>query len=240
MEYKYCENKNFEDLACGKVIYYKSGMTNFPVRLAQEIYGRCVSYLQKKHNICIYDPCCGGGYLLTVVGFLNMGSINKIIGSDINEQAVDLAWQNLSLLSEEGLEKRIRQLNSYYAQFGKQSHKEAIDSAIRLMNRIKEYDRKPTISVFKGDILTKETLAAQDFKADIVISDVPYGNLVSWQGDEQDPINILLENLMPILKPGSVVAICSDKRQKIKVENYKRLERQRIGKRKFEILTPLI
>lgn len=240
MEYKYCENKNFEDLACGRVIYYKSGMTNFPVRLAQEIYGRCVSYLDKKDNISIYDPCCGGGYLLTVLGFLNMGSINEIIGSDISDQAVELAKNNLSLLTEDGLEKRIRQLNSYYAQFGKQSHKEAIDSAKRLMHIVKKYDKKPTISVFKGDILAKETLSAKDFKADIVISDVPYGNLVSWHGAGQDPINVLLENLMPILKPQSVVAICSDKRQKIKVENYKRLERQRVGKRKFEILTPLI
>ena len=108
------------------------------------------------------------------------------------------------------------------------------------MHIVKKYDKKPAISVFKGDILAKETLTAKDFKADIVITDVPYGNLVSWQGAGQDPINVLIENLMPILKPESVVAICSDKRQKIKVENYKRLERQRVGKRKFEILTPLI
>lgn len=240
MEYKYCKNKNFEDFACGRVIYYKSGMTNFPVRLAQEIYGRCVSYLQKKDDICIYDPCCGGGYLLTVLGFLNMGSINMLIGSDISDEAVELAWHNLSLLTEEGLEKRIRQLDNYYSEFGKQSHKEAIDSAKRLMHIVKKYDKKPAISVFKGDILAKETLTAKDFKADIVITDVPYGNLVSWQGAGQDPINVLIENLMPILKPESVVAICSDKRQKMAVENFKRLERQRVGKRKFEILTPLI
>lgn len=240
MEYKYCKNKNFEDFACGRVIYYKSGMTNFPVRLAQEIYGRCVSYLQKKDDICIYDPCCGGGYLLTVLGFLNMGSINMLIGSDISNEAVELAWHNLSLLTEEGLEKRIRQLDNYYSEFGKQSHKEAIDSAKRLMHIVKKYDKKPAISVFKGDILAKETLTAKDFKADIVITDVPYGNLVSWQGAGQDPINVLIENLMPILKPESVVAICSDKRQKMAVENFKRLERQRVGKRKFEILTPLI
>lgn len=240
MEYKYCENKNFEDFACGRVIYYKSGMTNFPVRLAQEIYGRCVSYLQKKDDICIYDPCCGGGYLLTVLGFLNMGSINMLIGSDISNEAVELAWHNLSLLTEEGLEKRIRQLDNYYSEFGKQSHKEAIDSAKRLMHIVKKYDKKPAISVFKGDILVKETLTAKDFKADIVITDVPYGNLVSWQGAGQDPINVLIENLMPILKPESVVAICSDKRQKMAVENFKRLERQRVGKRKLEILTPLI
>ena len=239
MEYKYCENKNFEDLACGRVIYYKSGMTNFPVRLAQEIYGRCLSYSQEKNNVCIYDPCCGGGYILTVLGFLNMASIKKIIGSDISDQAVDLAWHNLSLLTEEGLKKRIKQLENYYAQFGKQSHIEAIDSAKRLMNIVKKHDQKPAVSVFQGDILAEETLRSRDFKADIVITDVPYGNLVSWKGEEQDPINIMLDNLMPVLKSDSVVAICSDKRQKIKAKNFKRLDKQNVGKRKFEILTPI-
>lgn len=237
MEYRYCENKNFEDFACGRVIYYKSGMTNFPVRLAQEIYGRCLSYLQGQDNVCIYDPCCGGGYLLTVLGLLNMGSIKRIVGSDISDDAVDLAWHNLSLLTEEGLDRRIKQLEDYYNQFRKRSHEEAIDSAERIMDIIKEYDTKPITSVFKRDILSKEALVDQDFKADIIITDVPYGNLVAWEGIKQNPINILLDNLIPILKPNSVVAICSDKSQKIKVDKFRRLERQLIGKRKFEILT---
>lgn len=36
-------------------------MTNFPVRLAQEIYKRCLQYSPKKDNICLYDCCCCGG-----------------------------------------------------------------------------------------------------------------------------------------------------------------------------------
>ena len=237
MEYRYCKNRNFEDFACGRVIYHRVGMTNFPVRLAQEIYGRCLSYLQNKEDVCIYDPCCGGGYLLTVLGLLNMGSISKIIGSDIDNEAVDLARKNLSLLTEDGLGERIKQLERYYAEFGKMSHKEAIKSGKRILNGIKNYATKPTISVFQGDILSKDYLKIKELKADIIITDVPYGDLVSWQGTSQGPINILLDNLIPILKPNSVVAICSDKSQKIRVDEFRRLERQRVGKRKFEILT---
>lgn len=40
MVYKYCENRNFEDLASGKVIVHRVGYPNFPVRLAQEIISR--------------------------------------------------------------------------------------------------------------------------------------------------------------------------------------------------------
>jgi hypothetical protein len=49
-------------------------------------------------------------------------------------------------------------------------------------------------------------------------------------------MGMLLENLIPVLKPDSVVAICSDKKQKIKNDKYQRLEKHQIGKRKFEIL----
>ncbi len=48
MEYKYCENGNFEDLASGRVIYGTPGVPNFPVRLGNEIYRRCVEYLLGK------------------------------------------------------------------------------------------------------------------------------------------------------------------------------------------------
>ena len=49
-------------------------------------------------------------------------------------------------------------------------------------------------------------------------------------------IGVLLKNIRPILKRDSVVAVCSTKRQKINVASYLRLEKQDVGKRKFEIL----
>lgn len=59
MVYKYCENRNFEDLASGRVILHRTGYPNFPVRLAQEIFCRCLDHCGVPDHICIYDPCCG-------------------------------------------------------------------------------------------------------------------------------------------------------------------------------------
>jgi hypothetical protein len=48
-------------------------------------------------------------------------------------------------------------------------------------------------------------------------------------------IDQLLESLMAIARKGTVVAICSDKHQKINMKLGNRKEKQLIGKRKFEI-----
>ncbi len=236
INYKYCLDENFDDFASGKVIFSKSGFTNFPVRLAQEIFCRCLSYLEPNKNICLYDPCGGCGYLLTTLGFLNQNIIRTIVYSDISEEALDIAKQNLSLLTNEGIEKRINQLETFYKQFGKESHLQAIESANKLSSLISTHNINPDTLIFKADILQEQALVNKSFKADIVFADVPYGNLVSWKGNEVIPINTLLNNLIPVLNSTSVVAICSDKQQKIQNNAFMRLEKQQIGKRKFELL----
>lgn len=99
MEYKYCENGNYEDFASGRVIYHANGVPNFPVRLVNEIYRRCLQYSNKKTGICLYDCCCRGGYSLTVLGLLNQQSISKVIASDIDIKMLEIANKNLSLLT---------------------------------------------------------------------------------------------------------------------------------------------
>jgi tRNA G10 N-methylase Trm11 len=242
MQYKYCQNENFEDFASGRVILHKHGFPNFPVRLAQEIYCRCLSYIKNKTDVCIYDPCGGSGYMLTVIGFLNLDSLKTMICSDLNGEALEIADTNLSLLTVGGLEKRISHLHNLYTQFNRQSHIEAAESAKTLMNLIKEEHNINTINkmTFQADILSKNIkniLEEKNFKADIIITDIPYGNLSSWQENEDNSMSNLLDNLIPVIKPESVVAVCSNKRQKILSENYIRLEKQQIGKRKFEIFT---
>ena len=236
MQYDYCQNENFEDFASGRVILHKYNYPNFPVRLAQEIYCRCLSYIKNKTDICIYDPCCGSGYMLTTIGFLNINSLKTIVCSDFNGHALEIAGKNLNLLNISGLQERINHLQSLYMQFEKISHLQAIESAKRLMKLLDE-ERIIDTMTFKADILSKNILENKNFKADIVFTDIPYGHLVSWQEDEDDSINNFLENLISVIKQGSVVAVCSDKRQRIRSDKYVRLEKQQIGKRKFEILT---
>lgn len=232
MQYKYCGDENFEDLSSGRVIIHKAGITNFPVRLSQEIFCRCLSYMKSSENLTVYDPCCGGGYLLTVLGFLNPFKISELIGSDIDENAVQLAGDNLTVLSAEGIKKRKEHLFSLYEQHNKQTYTETIKSAERLS--VVAGQININTRVFTADALKYDYINS-NFKADIIITDVPYGNLTSWQGEGSE-IHALLDNLIPCLKPDSVLAVCSDKSQKINNTYYKRLEKQLIGKRKFEIL----
>lgn len=230
MEYKYGKNDNYENFSAGRVIYNVKGMTNFPVRLAQEIYGRCLKYSAKKRDIILYDCCCGGAYLLTVLGFLNQDSIGRIYGSDINKEILDIARTNLSLLSIEGINKRILEIEDMIKDFQKQSHVEARQSAIELKDMLK---RDIKYRVFQADALESINL---DISPDIIITDVPYGNIVDWQGNEENFIDKLLDSLYDISSPGTIIGLCMDKKQKVKNEKFNRLERHRIGKRKFEIL----
>ncbi|MBZ2174315.1 hypothetical protein K8M07_03535 [Schnuerera sp. xch1] len=230
MEYKYSKNDNYENFSSGRVLYHGSGMTNFPVRLAQEIYGRCLQYSPKENNICLYDCCCGGGYLLTVLGFLNQDTIGKIIGSDINIELLNTAKKNLSLLSEEGINKRIIEINQMIASYQKQSHIEAKNSAIALKSLIKtniEYE------IFQSDVLKDLNLKT---KPDIIITDVPYGHMVDWRGNEENVIDKLLDTLYRICGLDTIIGLCMNKKQKVRNEKFTRLEKQKIGKRKFEIL----
>ncbi|MCI9540444.1 MAG: N-6 DNA methylase [Lachnospiraceae bacterium] len=234
MVYKYCENKNFKDLASGKVIVHKAGYPNFPIRLAQEIFCRCLHYLDNPNNICIYDPCCGGGYLLTILGFLNFGQIKTIIASDISDEAIQLANENLSLLNISGLEQRIQQLNHYLLLHNKNSHAEALKSATNLLSILTNSTHEIKHKVFKTNILSSNPFNNQDLKVDIIFTDVPYGNLVKWQDKTQDNIN-LLDQFLPIIKDKTIIAICSDKSQKFQSNHFQRIEKQMIGKRLFQI-----
>lgn len=230
MEYKYGRNDNYEDLSSGRVLYHKRGMTNFPVRLAQEIYGRCLQYSPKKRNICLYDCCCGGGYLLTILGFLNQDTIGQIIGSDINVELLSTAKKNLSLLTKEGIDKRIAEIEHMIASYQKQSHIEARDSAIVLRGLIKG---NIEFEVLQSDALKEVKLKV---KPDIILTDVPYGDMVDWKGDEGNFINEMLDTLFEICHSDSIIGLCMNKKQKVGNEKFVRLEKQQVGKRRFEIL----
>lgn len=233
MQYKYCEKGNFEDLSSGRVIMQRSGYTNFPVRLSQEIFCRCQSYLSEKQKLTVYDPCCGGGYLLSVLGFLNPTCISSLIGSDIDKKALQLSRDNLAILTDDGIRKRKNHLLSLYEQHHKQIYLHAAASADNLSKSVAKMNLKTC--VFEADVFKYE-YTDLDFRAHIIITDVPYGNLVSWHENESSSINSLLNNIRPILHKNCIIAICSDKSQKIQNLNYKLLEKQLIGKRKFEIL----
>jgi 23S rRNA (guanine2535-N1)-methyltransferase len=236
MLYKYYEKENFENFACGRVIYNKPGVPNFPIKLGLEIFKRCLEYTNKSKEICLYDPCCGGGYLLTTIGLLNYDIIEKIIGSDINQESVELAYKNLSLLTMEGLEKRKKQIEIMYKKFEKESHFEALKSIEIFKKIINQRHNGPLSELFVADAIDEKSLKQNQFIADIIITDVPYGNIVNWEGKEENMINILLDRLIKVQDNNSVLAIIYERSQKINNNRYIRVEKFKIGKRIVEIL----
>lgn len=238
MEYKYCKDDNFEDFACGRVLYHRSGMPSFPVRLADEIFKRCMEYLGRQNDIVLFDPCCGGGYLVTVLGLLNPSAIKELVCSDIDEDAVGLARSNLSLLTMDGLLRRRDQIFGMIESFNKQSHRDALESADRIIKIVQDRPFTPEIKCLMADALDKMSFCSEDFKADIVMADVPYGKLAMWSGENDNAVDLLLDSVSGAIHEDSVVAVICDKFQKVRNSSYKRLERFKAGKRVVEILKP--
>lgn len=243
MQYKHItKSENYEDYSSGRVLMGYSGATNFPVRLTQEIFERCTHYLEKQSNTglyTLYDPFCGVAYTLTIIGLLYKDKIKSIYASDINEESLSFAEKNLSLLNETGLNKRIIEIESLIKEYDKESHKEALKSALQI-KQIRKSVSSPKISVFKNNILKESSLSSISEKVDIVISDIPYGNLTEWsEKTEQDnQTQKFLNNIKNILSPKSIVAISSNKKQELQFNGYEKVGTFKIGKRKILFLIP--
>lgn len=229
MEYLYCNNRNFEDFSSGRVLYGGEGIPNFPVRLLNEIFGRALSHSGKKTDLNVYDPCCGGGYSLTVLGFFHSDIISRIYGSDIDSRMTDFAKRNIGLLTMEGIHSRRLELKDMLRQYKKESHAQALQSLDRLQAMLQ---KELPAEIFQADC-TKEL---PPVRPDIIVTDIPYGNLATWKSKEDSPLYTMLHQLARISHKGTVLAVITDKGQKIDTELWTRREKQSVGKRKFEIL----
>ena len=237
MQYRYeTTRRTYEDLASGRVLYNAPGLCGFPVRLASEVLMRCFAILEKHNNkdpYIIYDPCCGGGYLLTILGFLYGKKLKNIYASDSDLNVLIMAKKNLSLLQIEGLNKRINELNILVQNYNKPAHIEALKSSINLLNIIMERKNFIDINCFENDITNSST---KIFTADIITIDLPYGQLTNWQSNRPDIIQLFFSNIIKYLKPhSSVLAIIADKNQKLIPVGLKKIEKFKLGKRQIII-----
>lgn len=252
MQYKYVkEPLDYSDLASGRVFYSLSGHPAFPVRLASEIFQRCEASRKAIYNnstpCTLYDPCCGAAYHLSVLAYLHREHIREVIGSDIDEKAVALASQNLGLLDVTGLDKRISEISKMIELYNKDSHKGALASGYILRDRISALAQEhPLITtVFQANATDRKTII-KNIKAksvDIVFTDIPYGQHSHWSGlnsnELSDPLWLMLNALIDILSTSSIVAIVSDKRQKVSHKDFQRVEQFQIGKRRVTTLRPI-
>ena len=231
MEYRYSPAGNFEDYASGRVLYGGRGVPNFPVRLIVEIFGRARELLKDRERLRVYDPCCGGAYALTVLGLLCGSSVEKICASDISPDMLGIAEKNLGLLTRAGLDKRQAELEQSLAASGKSSYADALRSLERLRGNL---TRDIGTEVFAADC----TGPLPEVEPDVIITDVPYGNLAQWQGE--DALHAMLGRLWEISSDSTVLAVCTDKSQKIRSDQWIRIEKQNVGKRRFELLRKAI
>ncbi len=253
---------DYSDLSAGRVLYSQTGQTAFPVRLASEIFQRLQAIRARMgltQLVSIYDPCCGGAYLLTVLGFLHGGEIASISASDISSQALDLAARNLSLLSLVGLDRRIDEISHYLQSYAKTSHQAALDSAIRLRRDLglALAGRALSTTLFQADAASASAMrqGLADRPVDLVITDIPYGWKSAWlparnpcEGSSDKPYEgskpsqvsshvwQMLDALHTWLPAPCLLAVASDKQQRVAHPDYRRLEKFQIGKRQVTIL----
>lgn len=242
MDYKFeTVQRSYEDFASGRVLYNARGTTSFPVRLASEILQRCFHILELKGDegpYSLFDPCCGGGYLLTVSGLLHGHRLKRVIGSDVNPEVLEIAGKNLSLLTHEGMNQRKQQIKEMIKLYDKPSHHEALQSADRL-EKLLGRSRIDEVRCFQGDITNGSEPVTLPQGTNIVLTDLPYGNIVSWGGASVDPVHDFFEQIYRLLEPGnSVVAVVSDKGPKLKHDRFTRIQLFKVGKRQVAILEP--
>ncbi len=249
MEYKYtAKPENYAMYAAGGVFYGAPGHPAFPVRLAGEIFRRCLA-IRARSGACaravLYDPCCGGAYHLATLAFFNWEQIERIECSDVSGEALSIAARNLALLSPVGMEKRIAELSGLHRQFGKESHATALPQAATLLARLAPWVEQHPIDtrLFCADATDAAAMAAGlcGTKVDLVFTDIPYGQASQWRfaappAEGGEPVGRLLDALLPVLAPHAVVAIAAGKHDKIRHAAYRRLERFTVGKRQIVIL----
>lgn len=252
MPYHFVRTKaDYSDLGAGQALYNLPGRPAFPVRLASEIFQRCLAERGKSgiNAPCVlYDPCCGGGYLLTTLAYLHRNSLRALIGSDVDPEALRLAEKNVSLLTLDGLDARIAQIQEMRNAYGKESHAASLESALRLRGQLEERPFQPlSTRLFLTDATDGDAVSARlgPDAVDVVITDLPYDQRTQWRvseavlQSEQSPVWHLLESLLPVLSSQAVVAISANKPQKVAHPRYRRADQFQIGKRRVTILTPL-
>ena len=253
MEYKFTpRHENYAPYASGGVFHSAPGHPAFPVRLAVEIFRRCLHWRaagSAAGPFVLYDPCCGGAYHLATLPWFNWEQIAAIYASDLDAVALGVAARNLALLSPEGMARRVDELAAMHGAWGKPSHAAALADAQALQARQAELSAGHAIGthLFRADATDGAAVAAvaagvAGARIDVVIADVPYGQISTWQGGTSalaqgaDPVWRLLDALLPVLAGGAVVALAAGKGDKLKHERYRRLERFTVGKRQIALL----
>jgi hypothetical protein len=250
MPYRFEKDRlDYSLFAPGGAFSGQPGQPAFPVRLASEVYQQCARLLATNGlpgPYHLYDPCCGGAYHLSVLGYLFSNAFESISASDIDPASVALAERNLSLLTTEGLSSREAQIRALFEQYAKPSHAAALAQVVALRRLLSQWTQPPRLHTFQADALRPEQIQEElnGLRPDLVFTDIPYGWKSNWVVEDQSadgasPAWRMLEALKPCLAPGAMVAVAAGKDQAIKHEGYRQVKKIKIGLRQMVLLSSL-
>lgn len=223
MAYRFAtERHNHEDLAGGAVLRSLPGLPAFPVRLASEVFQRALALRGADGPVTVWDPCCGSGYLLAVLGFLHRDRVAALVASDVDAEALAVARANLALLTADGLAARRAELADLADRYGKPSHA----AAVRACDRLAATPDVPS-TVFPADVLQLPG-APVNPAVDLVVVDPPYGEQVGWSAGGSTAA--MLRSLAAVLGPEAVVAVGARGRR-VDAGPHRPVESLRVGTR---------
>jgi len=248
MPYQFVTSKeNYARLASGQVFYHVSGSPVFPVRLMSEVFQLCQEIRRREGATApcvLYDPCCGAACHLSTLAFLHWQEIGAILCSDIDGRVLNAAESNLSLLTLAGMDRRCAEIAAMRDLYGKASHAEALVYAEELRAELSNSLQQHVIStrVFQANAFEATELrkGVGEQPVDLIFADIPQGRCAQWKdiADTANPIAGLLESLRQIAGPATLLAIASQKHERIEHTGYTRLKRLQLGKRMVTVLRP--
>jgi hypothetical protein len=229
VSYRYAiERTDHSALASGQVLRSAPGYPGFPVRLASELLQRAMVHVEGD-RVRLWDPCCGSGYLAAVLGLLHRDRLTHVRATDVDEDAVGIAARNLELLTAQGLSEREQELRRCARDFGRVAFVERAEAA---------RDLAAGLAAMGGDLPHDSAVAdvfglTDPVDADLVITDVPYGEMTHWEGGApaEDPIRGLLASMGRVLPRHTVVVVTARTRRVPLPEGVRALERVKVGNR---------
>ena len=214
MAYRLTSRADHGDLASGLVLRSAPGFPAFPVRLGQELFRRAAEHLAGHEPLGLWDPCCGSGYLATVVALTHRDRLRHVLCSDIDPTAVALAGRNLALLTAAGLAERAAGSPARSGPAGRLAAALGVDlpSTARVADAF-----DPGVPVPPPDL---------------VLTDVPYGRQTAWHGRAgTEPLPALARSLSAVLPDHAVLALSAQTRRIHLGTGIRALDRIRTGTR---------
>ncbi len=223
MQYRHAPAADHGDLDA--VLVSAPGRPTLPVRLTLELFGRALAHVGPG-PVTVWDPCCGAGTTLAVLGLCRGGDLSGLIATDVDPAPLELARRNLALLDPGGLDARASDLDALAVRHGKPGYADAAAAARRMAAPVVPYEVATTDAT--DPAATRPVV--ERHRPQIVIADLPHGVQTQWSGGEHVATE-LVSALAPMLAPDAVIAVAGRGRKITLPAVTGSVERFRVGHR---------